>query len=240
MGLRALVLNRKNESVGATRGCCGVRKPTDPEAILKPNHLPLYSLMTVCILIEFILILSDLGWVDPAHLRQTAYDYGAFWPGLLGNWKPNYAAQPYVMFLTYAFLHGGPVHLAVNMITLWSLGRAVLSQAGQGGFILLYFGTSLCGAAAFALLGPGLNPMVGASGSLFGLLGALLAWEYVDRRSEGEGLWSLARVVAILVFLNLLLWWAMRGQLAWETHLGGFLGGWIGALLIDRLSKKSS
>ena len=33
--------------------------------------------------------------------------------------------------------------------------------------------------------------------------------------------------------LNLLLWWAMDGQLAWETHLGGFLAGWVMALLAD-------
>ena len=43
--------------------------------------------------------------------------------GLLTDWEPNFAYQPWLMFLTYAFLHGGLAHLAVNMVTLWSLGR---------------------------------------------------------------------------------------------------------------------
>ncbi|MDC1399675.1 rhomboid family intramembrane serine protease [Yoonia sp.] len=75
--------------------------------------------------------------------------------------------------------------------------------------------------------------MVGASGALFGLIGGLLAWTYVDRFTYNEGLWPIARAVLILVALNLVLWWAMDGQLAWQTHLGGFIAGWVVALLID-------
>jgi len=162
-----------------------------------------------------------------------AYDYAGFWPGLLKGWSPNYPLQPYTMFLTYGFLHGGLVHLTVNMITLWSLGRAVLSRVGPGGFALLYGGAILGGAAGFALLAPDLRPMVGASGALFGLAGGILAWVYVDRYTHHEGLWLVVRAVLMLVGLNVLLWWAMHGQLAWQTHLGGFVAGWILALLID-------
>ncbi|WP_417525521.1 rhomboid family intramembrane serine protease [Marinovum sp.] len=206
--------------------------------MLRPKNLFLYGLITVCCVIEAGLILSDLGLFGAGRLRQLAYHYGAFWPGLLDNWKPNYAAQPFVMFFSYAVLHSGWVHLLVNMISLWSLGRAVAARVGQSRFALLFIGTSLCGAAAFALLAPGLRPMVGASGSLFGLLGALLAWHYVDRETDREGLGDVARVVGLLIGLNLVMWWAMGGQLAWETHLGGFLGGWIGALLIDLRPRK--
>jgi membrane associated rhomboid family serine protease len=184
--------------------------------------------------IEAVLSLADLGVFGRVHLRQLVLYYGAFWPGLLGNWKPNYPAQPYAMFLTYGFLHGGPVHLVVNMIALWSLGRAVLGRAGQGGFIIIYVGAILGGGVGFALLTSGLRPMVGASGALFGLLGAILAWEYVDRGANRESRWRVARVVLLLVALNLVLWWAMDGQLAWQTHLGGFLAGWIIGLLINR------
>ncbi|WP_299792786.1 rhomboid family intramembrane serine protease [uncultured Marivita sp.] len=202
--------------------------------MLKPNHFALYALIATCCAIELALVLSDRAVIVPLHVRQLAYDYGAFWPGLLGNWKPNYAAQPYTMFLTYSFLHGGIVHLVVNMISLWSLGNAVLNRVGQVRFVLLYFGSSLGGSAVFAMLAPTLRPMVGASGSLFGLLGAIVAWDYLDRYSNLEGLRDAARVVAILVGLNLVLWWAMDGQLAWQTHLGGFLAGWVVALLIKR------
>ena len=204
------------------------------EAGLNPNHLLFYALITACSVIEIALSLGDLGVIGPAHLRDLIYHYGAFWPGLLGNWKPNYAAQPYAMFVTYSFLHSGLVHLVVNMITLWSLGRAVLNQASQGSFVIIYIGASLSGAAVFAMMAPGLRPMVGASGSLFGLLGAILAWEYMDQYADSRDRWHVARVVMLLAGLNLVLWWAMDGQLAWQAHFGGFITGWIAAFLIGR------
>ena len=78
----------------------------------------LILLITFCALIEAILILGDWGVFDAPRLRQSAYEYAGFWPGLLTTWQPNYQAQPYAMFFTYAFLHGGIVHMLVNMITL--------------------------------------------------------------------------------------------------------------------------
>jgi rhomboid protease GluP len=202
-------------------------------SLTRQGSLILYGLIVVCAGIEAALLLSDQGIIGPDRLRRLAYDYGGFWPGLLGDWRSNYPAQPWVMFITYGFLHGGPGHLIVNMITLWSLGRGVLDRVGARGFGLLYLATLLGGAAGFALLAPGLRPMVGASGALFGLIGGLLAWAYVDRFTYNEGLWPIGRAVLLLTGLNLVLWWAMGGQLAWETHLGGFITGWITAMLID-------
>ena len=193
----------------------------------------LIILIGLCVGVEAVLGLSDAGFLADGRLRAQAYEYGGFWNGLLKGWQPNYAAQPWAMFFTYAFLHGGLVHLAVNMITLWSLGRVAQDRVGTGGFMLLYTGSALGGAGGFALLGTQLAPMVGASGALFGLAGGLLAWNYVDRYTYTEGLWPVARTAVLLALMNLVLWWAMDGQLAWETHLGGFLAGWILALLID-------
>lgn len=202
-------------------------------AVLNRGYLLLIGLAALCSGIELVLTLSDAGLIVPARLRALAYDYAGFWPGLLRDWRPNYPAQPYAMFFTYGFLHGGPAHLLVNMVTLWSLGRAVVTRVGARGFALLYSGSILGGAAGFALLAPDLRPMVGASGALFGLVGGILAWAYVDRYTFREGLWPVVRAVLLLVGLNAVLWWAMDGQLAWETHLGGFVAGWVLALLID-------
>lgn len=168
-----------------------------------------------------------------ARFRLQAYEYFGFWPGLLQNWRPNYPTQPYAMFITYGFFHSGLSHLLVNMITLWSLGRPITDRVGQGAFALLYIGSCLGGAAGFALLAPDLRPMVGASGALFGLAGGYLAWAYVDRYTSQKKLWPIGRAVLLLAGLNLVLWWAMEGQLAWQAHLGGFIAGWVLALLID-------
>lgn len=169
----------------------------------------------------------------PPRARATFYEYGGFWVGLLHHWQPNYAVQPYAMFLTYGFLHGGLLHLVVNMITLWSLGSAVLARLGVGGFLLLYLGTMIGGGIGYALLATGPNLMVGASGALFGLAGALLAWGAVDRRAHGESLRPVLSALVLLVALNGVLWWIMAGQLAWQTHLGGLVAGAALALLVD-------
>lgn len=191
------------------------------------------ALVVVCVLIEFLLQATDYGVLGTPRLRQVAYEYAGFWPGLLRNWTPNYPAQPYGMFVTYAFLHGGLVHLVVNMITLLSLGHAVVARVGPWGFLVLYLASILGGAAGFGLLADTVRPMVGASGALFGLAGGLVAWDYVDRYTFQDRLWPVFRAILLLAVLNVVLWWAMNGQLAWETHLGGFIVGWIAALLID-------
>ncbi len=191
------------------------------------------ALIVICAVIELVLLCADFGLVATTRLRGIAYQNGGFWVGLLGTWEPNYPAQPYLMFLTYAFLHGGPVHLVVNMITLYSLGRLVISRVGQRRFLILYAISALGGALGFALLSSALRPMVGASGALFGLVGAWIAWDYIDRFSFSEPLLPVLRPILILIFLNVVLYYAMGGHLAWETHLGGFLAGFFAAFLLD-------
>lgn len=193
----------------------------------------LIVLIATCCLAEAVLQLADWQIIGTTRLRLIAYEYGGFWVGLLQSWTPNYPSQPYMMFLTYGFLHGGLLHLLVNMVTLWSLGLAVLDRVGARGFLMLYAASVMGGAGGFALLASTLAPMVGASGALFGLAGGLLAWGYVDRFTLQEALWPVARAAGLLLTLNVVMWWALDGQLAWETHLGGFLVGWIAALLID-------
>ncbi|MFV2001972.1 MAG: rhomboid family intramembrane serine protease [Paracoccaceae bacterium] len=186
---------------------------------------------------ELVLSAADLDILGSDRWRGLAYQNGGFWNGLLAGWRPNYAVQPYLMFLSYAFLHSGIVHLLVNMVTLVSLGLMVLPRIGQLRFVLLYFASILGGAGGFALLSSSIQPMVGASGALFGLAGAIAAWEYVDRFAAKLRLWPVLRMVLFLIGLNFVIWWSTDGQVAWQTHLGGFVAGWIFALLIDPRSR---
>ena len=195
--------------------------------------------LAVAVGVEAVLALADIGLIGALTSRSLAYQYAGFWPGLLGDWEANYLLQPWAMFVSYAFLHGGLLHLIVNMITLWSLGHAAVARVGRGGFSLLYFLSVIGGALGYAALWNDPVPMVGASGALFGLAGAWLAWEYVDRFSERAGLWPVVRVVLMLIALNVVMWWSLNGQLAWQTHLGGFITGWIAAMLIDPRPRKA-
>ncbi len=195
----------------------------------------LWTIAALCITVELTLSLSEVFGV--VRLRQTVYEHAGFWPGLLAGWRPNYPGQSYLMFLSYGFLHGGPVHLIVNMITLVSLGVGVLDRVGGRGFVLLFVLSILGGALGYAALAQTAQPMIGASGGLFGLAGGLLAWAYIDRFTASQTLWPVLRVTLFLISLNVAMYWALDGHLAWQTHLGGFVVGWVAAALIDPRSK---
>ncbi len=196
------------------------------------------GILIVCAAFELTFQLADWGLLGAPRLRFAAYTYGGFWPGLLSDWRPNFPGQPVTMFLTYSVLHGGFLHFLVNMITLLSLGAAVSERGGTARYAAIYVASILGGAAVYGLLAPDYSPMVGASGALFGLVGALVAWDALERRALSLPMRPVLRVVVILALMNLVLWWAMNGQLAWQTHLGGFLAGAAaGALLGERFDE---
>ena len=80
--------------------------------------------------------------------------------------------------MTAAFLHYGPVHLLLNMVALYWFGSLLEERIGSGRYLLLYLVSGLAGSAG-ALLWPNgfLTPTVGASGAIFGILGAGLVLE---------------------------------------------------------------
>lgn len=172
-------------------------------------------------------------WGSPLW-RPLSYQYGAFWAGLLHGWTPNYAAQPAAMFLTHAVLHASLSHLVGNLLGLLTLGRLVQERLGTAGFLLACLASVLGGGLAFGLISRSPQPMVGASGLVFGLAGAW-AWGLVaERRAAGQGgwraVWPFAAITLGLVVFNLASFVLLRGILAWETHLGGYLAGVLVAL----------
>ena len=151
-----------------------------------------------------------------------------FWTGLLHDWRPNWPGQPAAMFATYAFLHAGPGHLLGNMGALAWLGAAVGRALGGARLLAVWILCAAAGGLGFALLWPVPQPMVGASGALFGLLGAEAALRHRLAPSRRR----LAGMVVLFVGLNLASYWIEGGRVAWQAHLGGFLaglalGGWM-------------
>jgi membrane associated rhomboid family serine protease len=197
----------------------------------------LAGLILTCGLIELILQGADHGLWGQAYWRQLAYQNGGFWAGLLRDWRPNYALQPATMFVTYAFLHSGPGHLAGNMLGLWVLGQVALARLRPAGFLWLYLVSVLGGGLGFGLLSASAQPMVGASGALFGLAGAWAAWDWQAARASGGRIWPVLAAILALTLLNLLFWLAAGGLLAWETHLGGFVAGWAFVRVQSRFSR---
>ena len=182
-------------------------------------------LALLCAVPELLLLGADWGLWGSARWRPLAYQNGAFWAGLLHGWTPNYAAQPVTMFLTYAWLHAGPGHLAGNLLALVWLGPGVVARRGTAGLFALWAATALGGGAAFGLLTANPAPMVGASGALFGLAAAWTVAEVQDCPGIRARAIRALGITLLLVALNAATWALQGGHLAWETHLGGFLGG---------------
>lgn len=184
---------------------------------------------------ELVMSGADWGLWGSARWRPLGYQYGAFWTGLLHGWRPNYAAQPWAMFVSYGFLHAGMGHMLGNLLAVLALGRPVAEYGGGRGLALVWLAGLLGGAAGFGLLAQVSAPMVGASGAIFGLAGALVLWRWrEDRRHHRRASRRALLSILILAALNLLMWLWMSGALAWETHLGGFIAGGTVASLLHR------
>ena len=200
-------------------------------ATAKKTRLVILLIIALCTCLELLLQMGDILTNTP-RLRATAYEYLGFWPGLLDGWRENYFGQRYLMFITYGFVHGGLLHLVMNMYTLWVLAEPMSRRINTGSFIQLYTGSLIGGGLGYALLMESPIPMIGASGALFGLAGALTVW--LARDNLGLGLMrAIGPIVSYLLGINIVMYWALDGQLAWQTHLGGFVVGAIFGWVLD-------
>lgn len=199
--------------------------------------LVIVVLLVLNILPELVLQVSDQGGLGPPGLlRSLTYLFGSFQPDLISQKGELYPGHTLLMFLSYSVLHTGHFHLAINMIGLVWLGRMVLERRSTETFISLYILSAIGAAEAFVLIGPEGGSMVGASGALFGLLGAYLVDSGLMMPRNAPNPPLRARVLRVLLItLGLILSdlssRALLGTpVAWEAHTGGFLTGAFMAL----------
>jgi membrane associated rhomboid family serine protease len=121
--------------------------------------------------------------------------------------------------ITSAFLHYGPLHLGMNMLSLYFAGSILEQVIGRWRYLLLYVVSGLAGAAG-ALVWTPHGFTVGASGAIFGVLGALLVLERRGHIATGGQ-------VAGLIVLNLVITLAYRSQISVGGHVGGLIGGLV-------------
>jgi len=144
-----------------------------------------------------------------------------FYPGGLadGEWW---------RLLTAAFLHGSIIHLGFNMFVLWFIGAPVEQAIGRGRFLALYIVSGLAGSAGALLFDP-YAVTVGASGAIFGILGAALVLEW--QRNLVLGGQALG-----LIVVNLVLTFAIP-NISIGGHLGGLAGGALCMLALSRFGR---
>jgi membrane associated rhomboid family serine protease len=132
--------------------------------------------------------------------------------------------------VTAAFLHYGPLHLILNMVALYWFGSLLEERIGSGRYLLLYLVSGISGSAGALLWSGGfLTPTVGASGAIFGILGAGLVLE--RQRDYVFGGSALGVIVINFVFT-----FSISG-ISKGGHIGGLVGGIICALGLTRFGR---
>jgi membrane associated rhomboid family serine protease len=129
--------------------------------------------------------------------------------------------------ITAAFLHYGPFHLGMNMLALWWFGAPLEETLGRGRFLLLYLVSGLAGSAG-ALIASPQAVTVGASGAIFGILGAALVLERQGTPVFGGAL--------TLIVVNLAFTFAVP-NISIGGHLGGLAGGVLGTFALSRFGR---
>jgi membrane associated rhomboid family serine protease len=156
-------------------------------------------------LIGINVLLYLLEWVTQGVVYQA-----------LAYYPPFTAVEPWRM-ITSAFMHSPTsiLHILFNMYSLFIFGPIIENLVGRWRFLALYLLAAFGGSVAVLLLAPG-AVVVGASGAIFGLLGAFFV---IQRRLGGNNM-----QLVIVIGLNLVIGFVVP-NVAWQAHLGGLIVG---------------
>lgn len=158
----------------------------------------------------FLAVLANDALINDLTLLGQApyYPYGPVQGVAEGQW--------YRLF-TSMFLHEAVWHFTFNMLGLWWLGGPLEAVLGRARYLALYLISGLAGGALTYWLAPQNQPSLGASGAIFGLLGATVV---LMRRLNYD-----MRPVFMILALNLVITFNPWGGIAWQAHVGGLVAG---------------
>lgn len=158
-----------------------------------------------------LLLLNGLIWLGQISPLGYIFTNSMFYAPLFTEY------QPWRM-ITAGFVHdwSGPMHILLNSYAIWIFGRQLEPMLGALRFLALYLVSIFAGSVAVLWLSNPQVPVVGASGGLFGLMGAY----FIIVRSLGSN----GSQIFILIAINLAMGFFLPG-ISWEGHLGGLIGG---------------
>jgi membrane associated rhomboid family serine protease len=122
--------------------------------------------------------------------------------------------------VTGAFLHGGLIHIGVNMVSLWFLGRFIEYALGSWRMLVVYMVSLVASGLGVVYFSNPMTPTIGASGAIFGLFGALFAIGF----KLGKPGMDLVRANIGILVLNLIITFTVPA-ISWQAHVAGLLAG---------------
>ena len=164
------------------------------------------------------------------------------------SFKPSYLSVEYSPHLytlfSSMFVHGGPLHIFGNMIVLFFVGIAFEDRIGPKKFLIIYILSGFCGTIAYSLLNLGSGTLLlGASGAIFGIMGAFAASYPRDEvvMPIPLGFFMILRrikvIYAVLIFAVLetvVVFFGVPDNTAHFAHFGGLIGGFVLAAVLLR------
>ena len=170
----------------------------------------------------FILIAIGIGYALQIFAGEALTQAGA-------NYGPAVAAGQYWRLVTSMFLHGGIAHLLLNGFALYQLGALFETWLGSTRLLITYFVTGIAGSLASILWTNA--PSVGASGAIFGLLGALIAFLVRRREHLNPAAKSLLMQLLGWAAINVFFGFSVPG-IDNAAHLGGCAAGFLLGLFL--------
>lgn len=210
-----------------------MRREKEERKIIKTqkaaNDVPFFNagripLLTRIIIALFLVINIPLFLFVDAGTRLEIYYYFGFVPG---HYTGAAQGTPLAFFapLTYLFIHGGWMHLAFNTVMMLAMGMFTETTFGAKRMAIFFVVSGLSGAVLYLLLNPySTAPVIGASGGISGLFGITFITLYQMGRLGPAGRYGIWPLVAFWIFLITGIG-LVSGDIAWQAHLGGFLGG---------------
>jgi rhomboid protease GluP len=137
--------------------------------------------------------------------------------------NPNILAGEYWRLFTPIFFHANILHFLFNMYALYVIGRLVERPLGYARFLMIYFFSGIAGGMLSFLLNP--LPSLGASGAIFGLIGALTVFLFRHRRILGPAGRSMLSNMIFIIVLNLAI--SLTPDIDIWDHIGGLTAGLV-------------
>lgn len=164
---------------------------------------------------------------------EALIDAGALVPysaGTLAQPTGGIAGGEWWRLLSSMFLHAGLIHLGLNSYVLWIFGIEIERQIGRLSTLAVFLVTGVFAGATSYAFADGFAIAVGASGAIFGLVGAFIAYNYL-RRHHVMAQARLRGALTMLV-INLVIGFSIPA-IDWRAHLGGLVAGLVAGFAVD-------
>ena len=187
-------------------------------------------LVAINVLVFLIELITGATALMGGGSSQALLNLGALYPPLV------LVKHEYWRMFASMFLHDGILHIGLNMWALWVIGDFVEAALGRAKYVAVYFISGFAGSVLVLVAAPVNSLVVGASGAIFGVFGALAVHAFLNRGRDLQSRALLGNVIFLLV-INLVFSFT-AGFVSWQAHIGGLVAGGVTTLALMRAGRR--